>query len=91
MALGKSGCIKDFFEFWNLTMVPPPSSRAGDPARILAALAANEIPFQEALDVPAGLAMATNQTRSEHRDVIVVAGSLYLVGAVRDLLAVAPS
>ena len=75
----------------SVVVVPPPSSRAGDPARILAALAANEIPFQEALDVPAGLAMATNQTRSEHRDVIVVAGSLYLVGAVRDLLAVAPS
>lgn len=83
------GLIEDLVDV--VVVVSPPSSRAGDPARLVEALHATTKPVLKADSVEEALELATNETRSGHSDAIVVTGSLYLVGAVRDLLGETPA
>lgn len=83
------GIIEDLVDA--VVVVPPPSSRAGDPARLVEALHCTTKPVIQAESVEEALELAANETRSGHSDAIVVTGSLYLVGAVRDLLGETPA
>ncbi|WP_336250821.1 folylpolyglutamate synthase/dihydrofolate synthase family protein [Stomatohabitans albus] len=74
-----------------IVVTTPPSSRAGDPARLCDVLKARGKDVHCLNDVEAAFDAATNLTRSDHSDAIVVTGSLYLVGAIRDLLAEPPA
>lgn len=67
-------------------VIAPPSSRAGDPKRLVEALGKNQGLVTVVQDLDEAFSLATNATRKDRRDAIVVTGSLYLVGAARDYL-----
>lgn len=69
-------------------LVAPPSTRAADPARLAAALGRGDEQVRVATDIEEALNLAEGLVRVDHSDVIVVTGSLYLVGAARAHLSV---
>lgn len=73
----------------HVVVVPPPSPRAADPERVAAAVAAAGISVEVADDVADALARARGIATAE--DAVVVTGSLYTVGAARDVLGLEPA
>jgi dihydrofolate synthase / folylpolyglutamate synthase len=68
----------------HLVVTEAPSSRAATADRLVAAAEAVGLSVEVAADVPTALELATGLATTE--DAVVVTGSLYTVGAARDLL-----
>jgi dihydrofolate synthase/folylpolyglutamate synthase len=67
-----------------LYAVAPPAVNAIEPENLVAAARAAKVPAQAFASVAAGLQAA--RSACNPKDIILVAGSLFLVGAVRELL-----
>jgi dihydrofolate synthase/folylpolyglutamate synthase len=67
---------------------PPPSPRAQPAASLVAAAASLGVEAVEAADVPEALQVALNEAGPD--DLVLVSGSLYVVGAARAALAAEP-
>jgi folylpolyglutamate synthase/dihydropteroate synthase len=68
-----------------LVACPPPSPRALDPAAVADAAGAMGLPAEMATSVAEAVTYAL--ARADPDDVVVITGSLYVVGAARAVLA----
>jgi dihydrofolate synthase / folylpolyglutamate synthase len=73
----------------HLVVTSPPSSRGAPPDEVAAIARQAGLSVETAADVEAALELATGLAQPE--DAVVVTGSLYTVGAVRDLLGLEPA